>query len=79
MLLTVEQVMERLARLESEFLADREASRMLSLELEEVKERTTSLLADVPTHPTHAPGMRVQPATPSEYDGDRENGRAFLN
>jgi hypothetical protein len=74
----VKQVLECLARLKSKFLVDHEARRMLSLELEEVKEKTTFLLADIPAPLSHLPAVLVQPTTPSEYNGDLTNGHSFL-
>jgi hypothetical protein len=77
---TVSEVMDRVLTLEQELLKDREAKAQLEAEVQSLSAKIATLMADLPdkSSDTHHP-QQATPAKPSEYDGNRANGRPFFN
>jgi hypothetical protein len=76
---TVNEIMDRVSTLEQELLKDREAKTRLEAEVQSLSAKIATLMADLPAKSEPLRPQQAAPAKPSEYDGDRANGKSFLN
>ena len=75
---SAQEVLDRLAAIEQELMKEREEKRDLETRLSSLQATTTGLMAGLPSR-IRAPAKRTaEPAKPSEYDGNRANGRNFI-
>ena len=79
---TAREFMDRMAAIENELMLERQAKQDLQGRLASLQTTTASLIAALPGTAVAQGGSSskhgAKPAKPSEYDGDRANGRTFL-